>query len=103
MVKKSLSQAAPPNLAELLARYREDRARLAGSYYNAPADRAAAMADLRPVLEAFLENRILLNDYISQLSEQSRRTFHASKGREGGSYWRLNGACRLFLESFYKI
>lgn len=103
MVKKSLSLAGKPNLAELLARYREERAGQPQFYYNELADRASSLAALRPALQDFLDNRISLNDYIRQLSDQSRRELYAARGREAGRYWRFNSAGRLFLESFAKL
>src|SRR2546421_719097 len=103
MVKKSLPPAGKPNLAELLACYREDRANQPQFYYNELADRAASLAELRPALGDFLDNRISLNDYVRQLGSQSRRELSAARGRETGRYWRFNSAGRLFLDSFFKL
>ncbi len=104
MVKKSLSLAGgPPNLAGLLAQYREDRAGQPQFYYNELADRAASLAELRPALQDFLDNRSSLNDYARWLSQQSRRQLSAARGREAGRYWRFNGAGRLFFDSFFKL
>src|SRR3954452_8846064 len=103
MVKKSLSQVGGSNQAGLLARYREDRAGQPQFYYNELADRAASLAELRPALGDFLDNRSSLNDFVRQLSGQSRRELSAARGRETGRYWRFNSAGRLFLESFFKL
>ena len=103
MVKQSLSLAGKPNLAELLVHFREDRAAQPQFYYNELADRASSLAELRPALQDFLDNRISLNDYIRQLADQSRRELSAARGRETGRYWRFNSAGRLFLESFFKL
>jgi MoxR-like ATPase len=103
MVKKSLSQAGPSNLAGLLAQYREERAGQPQFYYNELADRAASLAELRPALQDFLDNRISLSDYVRRLAGQSRRQLSAARGREITRYWRFNGAGRLFLESYFKL
>jgi MoxR-like ATPase len=103
MVKKSLSLAGKPHLAELLARYREERAGQPQFFYNELADRASFLAELRPGLQDFLDNRTALSDYIRQLSVQSRRELSAARGREASRYWRFNSAGRLFLESFFKL
>lgn len=103
MVTKSSPPVTSSNLAELLVQFREDRAGQPQFYYNELADRAASLAELRPALQAFLDNRLSLNDYVRQLSEQSRRQLSAARGRESGRYWRFNGAGRLFLESYFKL
>ncbi len=103
MVKNSLFIGGKPNLAGLLGHYREDRGGQPQFYYNELADRASSLAELRPALQDFLDNRISLNAYIRQLADQSRRELSAARGRETGRYWRFNSAGRLFLESFFKL
>ncbi|HEX2915260.1 MAG TPA: AAA family ATPase [Chloroflexia bacterium] len=102
MAKKKLSWQETLNWQAALARYREERAAEPRFYYGELADRGRSLAELRPLLENFLQNRTNLADFTRQLARQSRQEVSASRGRQTSRYWRFHSAGRLFLESFFK-
>ena len=97
-----MQEATVGQLREWLAEFRQQRAADARFYYNELSERGQATGKLRPLLEAFLDNRLGFAEFKSQVAGESRRELGAARGRESGHYWRLNAAGRLFLESFYK-